>query len=204
MDYDSFIFKYNTVVTGYEKHLENKKLLNNDLVGLLAEKTLDLIFEYGVINKVNIEKCDDMKIKYFFSYALYQYYYENNGIKNNKFMLIGLEMLSKSWINDNPTIIEKTKVFLSTDNDFKKYYGLFGIYKIVKAIYYEKNECEKLVKNKPDKEVKDNIVNNISITYNVGEKSKLKISGNDINNKPLEKNNFFLNIIEFILGLFRK
>lgn len=199
MDSDSFNKKFDIVLNAYKLHIKDDidilKGLNNGVeVALLKENVLDLILEYGEINNVNVEKCDDMKIKYFLGYSLF------NKHQDNRFILISLELLSKSWIDDKPKIIKKIEKFLVKEKEVEKYYGLYGIYKIVKAIYYEKEYCMKLIKDQPSDDNKQIMINEVTINN----KSLFGFGGNVSNtsNTTKEEQGIF-KFISSIMSLFK-
>ncbi|SMM98029.1 hypothetical protein SPONN_1378 [uncultured Candidatus Thioglobus sp.] len=199
MDSDSFNKKFDIVLNAYKLHIKDDidilKGLNNGVeVALLKENVLDLILEYGEINNVNVEKCDDMKIKYFLGYSLF------NKHQDNRFILISLELLSKSWIDDKPKIIKKIEKFLVEKKEVEKYYGLYGIYKIVKAIYYEKEYCTKLIKDQPSDDNKQIMINEVTINN----KSLFGFGGNVSNtsNTTKEEQGIF-KFISSIMSLFK-
>lgn len=199
MDLNSFNKKFDIVFNVYKLYIKGdsdifERLNNKAEVALLKENVLDLIFQYGEINRVNIERCDDMKIKYFLGYSLFKKH------QDNKFTLISLKLLSKSWVGDKPKIIKKIEGFLLEKKEVEKYYGSYGIYKIVKAIYYEKEYCMKLIKEQPNKNNKQAMINNVT----VNNKSLFSFGGNVKNTNDIaKKEQGVFKFISSIVNLFK-
>lgn len=202
MDYQAFNDKFNMVLELYKNSTNSDYVLENIQDNLwlekLKEKVIDLITEYGKVSDVGVSRCDDMKMKYFLGYSLYECYYEEHKIKSNELILTSVELLSKSWIGESIVIIEKIKDFLNRKDDlgkyydFKEYYGKFGIYIVAKSIYYEKTDCDKRIKEKPNK---SNIVNNVVNNY--GDNNKINIDGSLKVQNSNKENTFLETIITF-------